>query len=366
MKLVSFFLLNTLSFNVLAVEGLSDFEKGLRVLLELELNKFESCLDEGKTDCDDSEVDSFLALLGEGQPVKLVPPNFPRLALDTGKSAEVKVQVVIDRSGEVRKASAISCTTGFGPAKLQFQWKQEGVPCKAFRRAAEKAALKWEYSEVSFREREEYRRYAKGYFEWPETDSQSNEGQFVEIKKQHVRKIARLKVKEAWKELKNFCLAKEEESPVFTFELAMAQQGLGERSQTLMSLERFLERGKNQYFHYGALAASAVIDARYAQENDAAVVAAGSHYNLMHYFLNGKQLPKYTAGLSLMRLASSLTFVKPQQLGRSLKLLNDLKDNIELVKDSAQRADLEAQVDAQLDNLRVQISQIGAGAKAKT
>ena len=48
MKLVSFFLLNTLSFNVLAAEGLSDFEKGLRVLLELELNKFESCLDEKK------------------------------------------------------------------------------------------------------------------------------------------------------------------------------------------------------------------------------------------------------------------------------------------------------------------------------
>ena len=55
--------------------------------MELELNKFESCLDEGKTDCDDSEVDS-LALLGEGAS-KLVPPNF-RLALDTGKSAEVK------------------------------------------------------------------------------------------------------------------------------------------------------------------------------------------------------------------------------------------------------------------------------------
>ena len=59
----------------------SDFEKGLRVLLELELNKFESCLDEGKTDCDDSEVDSFLALLGEGQPVKLVPLISPVLHL---------------------------------------------------------------------------------------------------------------------------------------------------------------------------------------------------------------------------------------------------------------------------------------------
>ena len=362
MRLVTFFLLNALAFNVLAAEEPSDFEKGLRVMLELELNKFESCLDERKADCYDSEVDSFLALLGEGQPVKLVPPTFPRLALDTGKSAEVKVQVVIDRSGEVKEASAISCTTGFGPAKLQYQWKQEGMPCKAFRRAAEKVSLKWEYSEVSFRERKEYRRYAKVYFEWPETDSQSNEGQFVEIKKQHVRKIARLKAEEAWEELKDFSLAKEEESPVFTFELAMAQQGLGERSQTLTSLERFLERSKNQYFHYGALAASAVIDARYAQENDAAVVAAGSHYNLMYYFLNGEQLPKYKAGLSLMRLASSLTFVKPQQLGRSLKLLNDLKDNIELVEDTAQRADLEAQVDAQLENLRKQISQIGARA----
>ena len=85
----------------------------------------------------------------------------------------------------------------------------------------------------------------------------------------------------------------------------------------------------------------------------------------MYYFLNGSQLPKYKAGLSLMRLASSLTFVKPQQLGRSLKLLNDLKDNIELVEDPAQRADLEAQVDAQLDNLKLQISQIGERAKPK-
>ena len=132
-----------------------------------------------------------------------------------------------------------------------------------------------------------------------------------------------------------------------------------------MSLERFLERGKNQYFHYGALAASAVIDARYAQKMTR-FVAAGSHYNLMNYYLNGKQVSKYTVGLSLMRLASSLTFVKPQQLGRSLKLLNDLKDNIELVEDPKQRADLEAQVDAQLDNLEVQIGQIGARAKAKT
>ena len=65
-----------------------------------------------------------------------------------------------------------------------------------------------------------------------------------------------------------------------------------------------------------------------------------------------------------MRLASSLTFVKPQQLGRALQLLNDLKDNIELVEDPAQRADLEAQVDAQLDNLKAQISQIGGGASS--
>ena len=92
------------------------------------------------------------------------------------------------------------------------------------------------------------------------------------------------------------------------------------------------------------------------------MVVGGSHYNLMNYYCNGEQLSKYKAGLSLMRLASSLTFVKPQQLGRSLKLLNELKDNIELVKDPAQRADLEAQVDAQLDNLRTQISQIGARA----
>ncbi|MEC8545171.1 MAG: hypothetical protein VXY89_16640, partial [SAR324 cluster bacterium] len=77
MKLVAFLLLNTLAFNALSVEEPSDFEKGLRVLLELELNKFESCLDEGKADCDDSEVDNFLHLLDEGRPVVMVPPDYP-------------------------------------------------------------------------------------------------------------------------------------------------------------------------------------------------------------------------------------------------------------------------------------------------
>ena len=75
MRLVTLFLLNALALNALAAEEPFDFEKGLRVLLELELNKFESCLKEGKTDCDDSEVDSFLALLSEGQPVEMVAPT---------------------------------------------------------------------------------------------------------------------------------------------------------------------------------------------------------------------------------------------------------------------------------------------------
>ena len=67
MRLVTFLLLNTLAFSVLSAEEPSDFERGLRTLLELELNKFESCLEEGKTNCDDSEVDNFLRLLDEGR-----------------------------------------------------------------------------------------------------------------------------------------------------------------------------------------------------------------------------------------------------------------------------------------------------------
>ena len=71
-------------------------------------------------------------------------------------------------------------------------------------------------------------------------------------------------------------------------------------------------------------AAPMVIDARFSQQKYDAVVAAGSHCNLMNGYRIGEQLSKYKAGLSLMRLASSLTFVKPQQLGRSLNLLNGL------------------------------------------
>ena len=361
MRLVTFFLLNTLAFNVLAAEEPSDFEKGLRVLLELELNKFESCLDEGKADCDDSEVDNFLRLLDEGRPVVMVPPDYPVSGLRDSLSAEVIVQVTVTKSGEVVRATATSCKFGRGPRDIKHRWEDEGRPCKAFRKKAEIAALKWSYSPIISIEREEYSRYAKLGFDLSDY-SDFWKVQFVDIKERDRRKIVKLKKEKSWRELKDFAEGKQEESPVFTFELAIAQQKLGEGTQALASLERFLERGRNQYVHYGALAASMVVDARYSQQKDDALVAAVSHYNLMNYYLNGEQVSKYRVGLSLMRLASSLTFVKPQQLGRALKLLNDLKDNIDLVEDPAQRADLEAQVDAQLDNLKAQIGQIGARA----
>ncbi len=362
MKLVAFFLLNALAFNVLAAEEPSDFEKGLRVLLELELNRFELCLDEGKADCDDSEVDNFLRLLDEGQLEEKVAPTYPRSALSSGLGAEVIVQISVGNSGKVMTAAATSCASGKGPVSLKHRWTEDGRHCRAFRRQAERAALKWLYTPIISVEKEEYSRYARVGFEVFGSHSNLHEAQIVEIKKSDRSWISKLKRKKAWGELKEFVEGKKDESPVYTYHLATAQAGLSDSVGALLSLEHFLASAQNQYFHYGAQAASTVIDARYAQENDAAVVAAGSHYPLMNYYLNGRQFPKYKAGLSLMRLASSLTFVKPQQLGRSLKLLNDLKANIELVEDPAQRADLEAQVDAQLENLRKQISQIGARA----
>ena len=91
-----------------------------------------------------------------------------------------------------------------------------------------------------------------------------------------------------------------------------------------------------------------------------AVVAAGESYNLMYYYENGTQISKYKIGLSLMKFASSLTFVRPQQLGRSLSVLHYLKQHIGLVEDLIQRQDLEGEVDAQLENIRAQLSRIGS------
>ena len=126
MRLAAFLLLNILAFDVLAAEEPSDFEKGLRVLLELELNKFESCLEEGKADCDDSEVDSFLTLLGEGRRVEVSAPNYPRIALSREVSGEVILQITVSGSGQVTEGIAISCTSGRGIASLKYRWQEEG------------------------------------------------------------------------------------------------------------------------------------------------------------------------------------------------------------------------------------------------
>ena len=167
----------------------------------------------------------------------------------------------------------------------------------------------------------------------------TSKNQLVEIKKSDIRKISELKRKKAWLELMEFVEEKQDESPVFIYYLATAQAGLGDSDEVVAPLERFLQIAENKYFHYGAQAASTVIDTRYAQENDVAVVAAGDSYNLMYYYENGTQISKYKIGLSLMKFASSLTFVRPQQLGRSLSVLHYLKQHIGLVEDLIQRQD---------------------------
>ena len=129
MRIVTFLLLNALAFNVLAAEEPPDFEKGLRTLLELELNKFESCLDDGKTDCDDAEVDNFLRLLKEGQPEEKVAPTYPRSALSSGLGAEVIVQISVGNSGKVMTAAATSCASGKGPVSLKHRWTEDGRHC---------------------------------------------------------------------------------------------------------------------------------------------------------------------------------------------------------------------------------------------
>ena len=365
MWLATFVLLSALTFDALAANEPSDFERGLRTLLEIEFSKFESCLEEGKTDCDDSEVDSFLTLLGEGRRIEGPPPNFPRAALNRGLSGEVVVLITISRSGQVTEAVATSCTAGEGSVSLKHRWQEGARVCDLFRKEAERTALKWSYSPITSIDRESYSRYRLFTFELADDGFDPRDSEYVDISLRDAKTIDRLKREKDWEGLKEYVWSKQQESPVFNYHLAFAQQRLGERTQAIGSLERFLERAKNQYSHFGAQSALSVIDARYAEENDDGVIAVGKHFSLMDYYLRYDRVSAYRVGLAAVKLASSLTLVKPQRLGRALLLLNDLKDNIERVDDPAQRVDLEAQVDAQLDNLKLQISQIGERAKPK-
>ena len=208
MKLVAFLLLNTLAFNALSAEEPSDFKKGLQVLLELELNKFESCLDEGKADCDDSEVDSFLGLLGEGQRVEMVAPTYPRAALNRGLSGEVIVQITVSGSGQVIEAAATSCTAGEGSASLKYRWEEEGRVCNGFRKEAERAASKWSYSPITSLGKESYSRYGKVKFELVDEGFDPNNSEYVEIKIRDAKRIDKLKRQRDWKGLKEYVLVK--------------------------------------------------------------------------------------------------------------------------------------------------------------
>ena len=55
-------ILNGLAFGVLDAEELSDFERGLRTQLDLEVSKLELGPEEGSPDCNDADATRFSAL----------------------------------------------------------------------------------------------------------------------------------------------------------------------------------------------------------------------------------------------------------------------------------------------------------------
>ena len=106
---------------------------------------------------------------------------------------------------------------------------------------------------------------------------------------------------------------RQDESPVFTYHLATAQAGLGDRSESVVTLERLNARRISISTTERKLRPqSLMLDIH--RKMTRTVVAVGDSYNLMHYYANGTQISKYKVGLSLMRFASSQTWFKKNHM----------------------------------------------------
>lgn len=321
-----------LSAVVQATEGEDShfLREGLEVLYLKEVDRYRSCHSAGKPSCRYSELNVFLGLLDLAGPVEKTVAKYPPVAERSLWQGVVDAVLVISDDGTVSETQTLFCESGRSrDVELRWRWELEGSFCREFRYAAEKA-----FSSYKFLESPESLRGAerlanvRGVFQLTDrtgrTDHDVNQ-QVMGLTKSQVRKLETFINKKDWKALTDYALERREENEVFEYYLGDAAWESGDKAAAIAHFTAFLEKGGDQYWHFGTKAMVIAIDHFYEVADDQRVVDLGDAFLLERYLHKGNSISKALVAEALTKYAISLTLIEDQELAQALYLFRAME-----------------------------------------
>ena len=333
------------------------FDSGVVVLLKQELARQAQCADNPDTECDDAEVTAFLKLLGVYYPDKRSTPQYPRQAQQVGVNAVVVSELSIAPDGAVEGVETLSCESGKGDAGLKWKWKADGEFCKQFSRAAAKNFEGYRFPSVVHLSIDDSRTIQwRTTFVLEGSDSSDSQAQQVDLPTSDTRKINRFYKKQDWLALREFALREQGTHPLYDYYIGYAAVQTGDKSAAVRHFKLFLEQTSASYFHYGAMAASVLIDEYYRRgDYDSVVGVADDHYDLGRYFGNQQMFSPAVVAQSMLFYGSALTLVSPPRIGEAVLTFQAVSAGLSVVEPPAVASSLEGVTNQQLRGLVSQI-----------
>ena len=338
------------------------FDAGVVVLLKQELARQAQCADNPDIECNDAEVAAFLKLLDVYYPDKRSTPNYPRQAQQVGVNAVVVSELSIAPDGAVEGVEILSCESGEGDAGLKWKWKTDGEFCKQFSRATAKNFEGYRFPSVVHLAIDDSRAIQwRTTFVLEGSDSSDSQAQHVDLPTSDRRKINRFYKKQDWPALKEFALREQGTHPLYDYYIGYAAAQTGDKSAAVRHFKVFLEQTSASYFHYGAIAASVLIDEYYRWgDYDSVVGVADDHYDLGRYFGNQRMFSPAVVAQSMLFYGSALTLVSPPRIGEAVLTLQAVSVGMSVVEPPAVASSLEGVTNQQLTGLVSQIELLGA------
>ena len=155
--------------------------------------------------------------------------------------------------------------------------------------------------------------------------------------------------------MREFALREQGTHPLYDYYLGYAAVQTGDKSAAVRHFKLFLEQTSASYFHYGAMAASVLIDEYYRRgDYDSVVGVADDHYDLGRYFANQQMFSPAVVAQSMF-YGSALTLVSPPRIGEAILTFQAVSAGLSVVEPPSVASSLEGVTNQQLRGLVSQI-----------
>lgn len=244
-----FISLNVLSFSI---ENFNNFLEAAKVN---EYQKFYSnCpTSEERFECkSNDQLELVLKLLKNGRANKKFAPKYPESEIRRDRNGYVILTLKVNKDGVPINSELKEAKCGQGDINIQKNWKMN---CNMFVSAAKKSIADWRFDQVLINDVPIERIFDHKFtFILEGSTSSELKSQIVDLPNIEINKINYLLQRSDFEGLVEFSKNRTNDSPVYYFYLAQAEEYLGQISSAMNNYQKFINKTNIEYFHFNITA----------------------------------------------------------------------------------------------------------------